>query len=408
MTEINPNAARLIALLAEGDVATETLTVEEWERLIALAQQHNVAPVLYARIKKRGGPPPPVIAEQLRQIYLASAIRNLNLFQELGKILRVLQAANIPVIPLKGACLAEKVYGNIGLRPMGDVDLLIKQNDLAQALGALRSLGFASERSFDPIAEQTVSQYMLPLSKPGGLRVEMHWTIMCPRYKGHFENGDLEQLWSRAKTATIGGVSVLMFSPTDLLLHLCLHTSVHHRFDFAGLRNYLDIALVIHRYGDAIDWKQFTALANKWVIANGVRLALQLTEEWTCTSIPASVWDALEADPLDDVTMDWVRSKILDSGSLALKSEVVRFEGKAHFVDKLSVLRRALFPPRSEMAWKYPAPADSWRVLCYYPVRFMVLWMRYRQAMWQLLRRDRKLITEARREAHLRDYLGWD
>jgi flagellar biosynthesis/type III secretory pathway M-ring protein FliF/YscJ len=86
----------------------------------------------------------------------------------------------------------------------------------------------------------------------------------------------------------------------------------------------------------------------------------------------------------------------------------VRFEGKAHFVDKVSVLRKALFPPRAEMAWKYPAPADSWRVLCYYPVRFMVLWMRYRQAMWRLLRRDRKLITEARREAHLRDYLGWD
>jgi hypothetical protein len=60
------------------------------------------------------------------------------------------------------------------------------------------------------------------------------------------------------------------------------------------------------------------------------------------------------------------------------------------------------------MASMYHAPANSWRILCYYPVRFKDLWVRYSQAMWQLLRRDRKLTTEARQEAHLREYLGWD
>jgi Uncharacterised nucleotidyltransferase len=129
MTESNPDAERLIALLAERDVATETLAVAEWERLIALALRHKVAPVVYVRLKGHGLTPTPKAAERLRQIHLASATRNLRLFQELGNILSALQAANLPVIPLKGACLAETVYGNIALRPMGDVDLLVKPDD---------------------------------------------------------------------------------------------------------------------------------------------------------------------------------------------------------------------------------------------------------------------------------------
>jgi hypothetical protein len=332
----------------------------------------------------------------------------LRLFQELGNILRAMQAANLPVIPLKGACLAETVYGNIALRPMGDVDLLVKPSDMAQALDILRALGYASECSFDPIAEQTVSQHIPPISKPGGFRVEMHWTIVDPRYKAKFDHDDLEQLWSRANPATIRGVPVLMFSPVDLIMHLCLHASVQHRFDGAGLRNYLDIALVIHQYGDTIDWTQFTARANRWGIANGVHLALQLTEEWTGVVIPSPVLAAFKTAPLDDATMDWVRHKILNGSSLALKNDVARFEGKARFADKLGALRDVLFPSRVVMARMYPAPANSWRILFYYPVRFKDLWTRYSQALWQLLWRDKTLTTEARQEAHLREYLGWN
>lgn len=408
MTESNPDAERLIALLAARDVATETLTEADWERLMALAQQHHVAPVLYARLKKRGITPPQAIAEQLRQIYLTSATRNLHLFQELGKILLALQTAHLPVILLKGACLAETVYGNIALRPMNDVDLLIKPNDMIPAIDVLRELGYTFEHSFEIEVERRASHHLPPLSKPGGLRVEMHWTIVNPRYQAQFHSDDLEQLWSRANPATIRGVPVLMFSPIDLLMHLCLHASVHHRFDGAGLRDYLDIALVIHQYGDVIDWTQFSVRANQWGIANGVRLALKLTEEWTGVVIPSPGLAALKTAPLDDATMDWVRHKILYGSSLALKSDVARFEGKARTADKLAALRDALLPSRSAMASKYHAPASSWRILRYYPVRFKELWRRYRQAMWQVLWRDRTFTTDARYEAHLREYLGWN
>jgi len=52
-------------------------------------------------------------------------MRNKRILQELGEILALFQPHNIPVIVLKGACLAHTVYQNIGLRVMLDLDLLV-------------------------------------------------------------------------------------------------------------------------------------------------------------------------------------------------------------------------------------------------------------------------------------------
>ena len=408
MTESNPDAGRLIALLSGRAVAAETFDKADWQRIMELAQKQSVAPLLYVRLKERSITPTPATAQQLREMYLASVARNTRLLHEVGNIFRALQAADIPVIPLKGACLAEAVYGNLALRQIGDVDLLVKPADLIKALTCLRTFGYAAKHSFETESERQVSQHMPQLSKRGGVTLELHWTIVNPRIDSRFEDSDLDQVWSRATPIRIDGVQALMLSPMDLLWHLCLHASVQHRFDGIGLRGFWDMALVIRRYGNEIDWEQFTRRVNQWGVANGVYLALRLAEEWTGVVIPTPVMRSLMPATPDDATIGWVRHKIWNETSSAVKSNVARFEGKVRIVDKLAVLRDVLFPSRNDMASMYHAPANSWRILCYYPVRFKDLWTRYSQAMWQLLRRNKTLTTEARQEAHLREYLGWN
>ena len=144
VTEINLLAEQLIALLSGRAAAVEIFDAAAWQRIVELAQRQRVAPLLYARLKERVILPPPEAAQHLRGIYLATFKRNARLLDEVGKILRALRAADIPVIPLKGAYLANGVYGNIGLRQIGDVDLLVKPVDLAKALEVLRTLGYAA------------------------------------------------------------------------------------------------------------------------------------------------------------------------------------------------------------------------------------------------------------------------
>jgi hypothetical protein len=82
------------------------------------------------------------IMTQLRSHYIESLARNMLLFDELNRVLKAFNEAGIEVIVLKGAALAETVYPDIALRPMGDVDLLIKMVNQEKCFTLLREIGY--------------------------------------------------------------------------------------------------------------------------------------------------------------------------------------------------------------------------------------------------------------------------
>jgi len=407
MSKVNKDGERLLALLAGRSLASVGLASAEWQLVVARALQHDVAPWLYSRLKARFVVPPQSIVEQLREIYLASAARNMGLLHELGKILRAFQAAGIPVIPLKGACLAERVYGDIALRPMADIDLLVRPDDLVQSVGMLRTLGYDSDQPFDPIAAKTGFQDMPPMSKPGSFPVEVHWTLVTPLCHANLHEDELEKLWSRATPGTIAGVEALLLSPTDLLLHLCMHMSVHHRFNGISLRNIIDVAEVCRHYESELNWTDFAARADRWEVAGGVHIALQLATEWTDCAVSSDALAELAGAPADDAMMGWVKHKVLNGTPATLNSQVARLEGSTGAAGKLGAIRDAILLPRAVMARIYPAPADSWRIMTYYPIRLKDLFVRYHRVLWKLATRDTEFVADAQNEARLREYLGW-
>jgi len=109
----------------------EQLSTSDWEDLVQQSIRQGVTPLIYHRVKKLGPglSVPSNVLKRLRESYLQSSARNLRLYHQLGKLLLILQREDIPVILLKGAHLAEIVYGNIAVRPMADIDLLVRQED---------------------------------------------------------------------------------------------------------------------------------------------------------------------------------------------------------------------------------------------------------------------------------------
>ena len=266
--------------------------------------------MLYGRLSQRGLMPP-APRGRLKEVCRASAARNLLLFAELGNILRAAQAVSVPILPLKGAFLAEAVYGNIALRPMADLDLLVKPADLPRAIRMLRDLGYDSDQPFNPVTQQAGFQDMPPMRKSGGAVVELHWTMVTPLCGARIDDDELEGIWRRSVPATIAGVPSRRLSPEDLLLHLCMHASVHHRFANVGLKAFVDMAEVARHYDATLDWSAFAARANRWGVANGVRMSLALAAEWTGFVAPLEVFGDLDGDLPDDSTMDWARQKLL-------------------------------------------------------------------------------------------------
>ncbi|MCB1319977.1 MAG: nucleotidyltransferase family protein, partial [Leptospiraceae bacterium] len=60
----------------------------------------------------------------------------------LDRVLKVLDAANISVVLLKGLYYAEHLYPGPALRPTQDIDLLVSARDFARAVMALQTSGW--------------------------------------------------------------------------------------------------------------------------------------------------------------------------------------------------------------------------------------------------------------------------
>ena len=206
----------------------------------------------------------------------------MRVYHELARVLETLQDEDISVIALKGAHLAEVVYGNIALRPMSDVDLLVKEPDLSRVEKKLLAMGYTpDEKNTAELAERCVHfTYKLPRE---GLCMEIHWNIQLSNSPF---NVDVDGLWKRTRPAMIAGVRVLALSPEDLLLHLCLHTAFRHLFGQSALRSLCDISETIRHYQDQIDWEQVRHRAHQWGIGNCLHLTLHLASKLLGAAVP--------------------------------------------------------------------------------------------------------------------------
>ena len=121
--ESSPDAAaaalRAGAPLGAGDAGRE---------LLAALDAHGLAPWAHEALGRAGlrEALAPELADRLRDRYRETALRNRVLFASLAEIAAALTGRGVELIPLKGAALAHRVYGNPGLRPMQDLDLLVR------------------------------------------------------------------------------------------------------------------------------------------------------------------------------------------------------------------------------------------------------------------------------------------
>jgi hypothetical protein len=391
-----------------GDGRLEALSSSDWDVLIEESGRYGVAPLLYRRLRTFHSdiPIPANVMGRLRHIYLQSAGRGMHLYHELGKVLGRLRQANIPVIVLKGAHLAELVYGNIALRPMSDVDVLVHEDDVMRVEAALLGMGFAPAEYNRLIAKDNCEfVYGLPNRK---LFVEVHWKFLPSNYRFKI---DIDELWERSRQAIIAGVDVSVLCPEDLLLHLCLHTSAKHLFAM-GLKPLYDLVQTIRYYGKEIDWKQVQLRSQQWGGAKCVYLTFRLARELLGVTVPDGLMEALKQRNFDERFMVLAKERIFayehwNSDGLSLSSNIAQLWGSKRLRNKGTLFLRMAFPSREEVARMYPAPSDSVRIYFYYAVRFKDLVLRHGRQVWRLLRWNERMRGLAKKENDLTLLKEW-
>jgi hypothetical protein len=368
------------------------LSEADWEEVKKLAVEQRLAPLLYDRLKVHRllATLPASVQQQLQRRYRFNAHRNLRLYKQLLRLLKYLNRADIPVIVLKGAHIANFVYENITLRTMSDVDLLVKQADVPQVEEILQQMDYVLDIRQDKswYVENHYHFHYAPLNE--GIYVEIHWHIQCSTSPFTL---DLDELWQRAQPATIAGVEMLVFSPEYLLLHLSMHISMHE-YGYSGLRSLCDISETIRHYQNEIDWKEVYSRTRQWNAAKAVYLSLYLAQDWLGAAVPNEVLDRLKPTGFEFSIVPLVNQRIFNDNNAPPNELSTYFtqlwdskRGPDKITNLLTLLTRIFLPPEA-MAQKYSLSPDSKLIYLYYPVRLKDLLIRYSRVSWQLLRRD--------------------
>jgi hypothetical protein len=260
-----------------------------WPTVLDRATQQGLAPLLYTKLKPAIGSVqiPKEALEELKGSYLWNAVHNANLYRRLGEISEALTQAGIPLIVLKGAALGSLLYEDPALRPMGDIDLLLKERDLGAADQLLRKLGYAPwsfQRS--EAWYQTNHHHLAPyVSHDGFLIVELHHNVIRPTMSVCVP---IDELWKRARPAKIGPSTIQIFAPEDLLLHTCLHLSHDDHFN-GKLITLRDIAGIIDHYRMEFNWDRLLLKAATYRIQKYIYYSLWLARDIVEAEVPGSL-----------------------------------------------------------------------------------------------------------------------
>lgn len=267
----------------------------DWREILERAVQYEVAPLIYSNLKKAAdsNQVPTKTLEQFKGLYYRQAIQNMNLYHKLKEVLVAFSEEGIPVIVLKGAALAELVYQNIALRPMRDLDLLVRKEDLNAADHLLQKLGYFSNALYQTKEWYRDNHHHLApyIARDRTLVLELHHHILWPTAPVSIP---IQDLWQRARPATIASTTTLVFAPEDLLLHVCLHLSCTGEF-LGKLRILCDIAETIGRYREEIVWAQLVREAQAYQVGKFLYYPLWLAQGMVKAEIPTGVMKHLKS-----------------------------------------------------------------------------------------------------------------
>lgn len=285
-TQLSPQDEQRLLRLANDSL--------DWEVVWAQGHLHEVLPLLATTVRRlapRLAIPQPWLVRAQRRMY-ATLIRNTTLADTLVEILQAFQRAGVEAIPVKGLVLAEMDYGGLGLRSLGDLDVLVRPRDLGPARSALAALGFAQgdEPGFENAHHPFHDPPYYRASNGGQVCLELHHGLWASRF---FRLG-ADALWARSRIARIHGAEVRILSPEDTLLHLAIHRSR----SALRLRFVCDIAELLRRQAHTLDWEYVIEQARAAGARTSLFFALSLAQELSGAPLPPEILSRLRVGQL--------------------------------------------------------------------------------------------------------------
>ncbi|WP_289054362.1 nucleotidyltransferase family protein [Carboxylicivirga marina] len=184
--------------------------------------------------------------KQWKSIYFQNTIQYQKYLAVYNKVSQLLRDAGIPVMALKGIALASSLYLDDGLRPMGDIDILVPEGSGFDALKVLLSKG--AEPLVVPRSRyhEQVDAHVRAI-KIDGVMVEIHQRLFTLGSNYHTPEVDF---FNHAISINKQGHEIVRLNDVMMAYHLVAHAI--KGIEMGGLRLgwLLDVALLFNSVKD--------------------------------------------------------------------------------------------------------------------------------------------------------------
>ncbi|HHT9112058.1 MAG TPA: nucleotidyltransferase domain-containing protein [Candidatus Wunengus sp. YC65] len=260
-----------------------------WSEVVNTSQNEGLSFLLYKSAIKKNIDIPFSIKQSLKQEYIYNWGRNIRILEEMAALLRMFKN---PVIVLKGAALLSSVYEDFGLRMLGDVDILVKPEDVPKIDKVLSQSGYKSDHTLN---FYRVTNYLnsVVYGKTGSpLLLHLHWHLInnaLPNYV-YAEKIDMDKIWNEAIPLKVRLADVLCLAPHHQLLHLSEHAMKH---SYNTLIHVWDIHLVINYWKEKLRWERLCSEAEEFQLKGPLFYSLWLSKEYFGICVPQEILEFL-------------------------------------------------------------------------------------------------------------------
>jgi hypothetical protein len=293
-------------------------------------------------------------SEQFSRSHAESMIRSLANRACFKEVAEAFATEQIPVLVLKGAYLGTFVYKNPALRPMCDLDLLVREEQFEHARRLLERLGFGISaepldgdyRILQPALAHTRSK-ILPCA------VDLHRNLSSMDYY----RLPSSLVWKDAVQGELYGQPVFFLSNELNFIHIGMHTLTH----IGLIRDWLDLVLFLRGIG--IDWDKLASLGGSIGVLRPLHWVFHdLKQEWglvvpkrfadsAAAYAPARMEDRVIRDKFRYLWRFVARLQLLPSWSIRLRYLLMRLFPAGTHVEKGSGIPRWLRHVASKIAY---------------------------------------------------------
>lgn len=355
----------------------------DWQRFYALAAIHKLGAVVCEtlwNVPGFCGSDSQMLTRWQKETVIRTAAQAAKT-QRLLRLTKLFEESGISYAVVKGV-LCRELYKRPDLRPSGDEDILIMPENLRQCSALLQQHGLECTDNND----SAVTHWLDPQT---GLHIELHTELFSSkRASDGLLNECFMQQLSKTTTISVPGGLVRTFVPTYHFFFLVCHAIKHFITGGFGIRTLCDIVTYAEQYREEIDRQ----VLNDWLEKVGGRIFLEqvLFIGQKYLSVDLADWELSGADDSEAMLEDILEAGVYGQSSMSRRHSGALVLRAAEEGQTRPNLMRAAFPPREQLAGRYPILNEK-------PALLPFVWLR-RLANYGL-----ELIKSPNKENSLRD-----